>query len=145
VSDNTIYREVINEHGKALIPEGSPLDTLADDLADKRNLLDLASDAEKAARRDVERAEAALFDAMEAQNLRAIRTPRGLFSLNDQAWASVVDEAAAREWAEANLPEIISLNRSRLSVVVRTAIKEGMALPPGVDFTTSRKITWRRS
>jgi hypothetical protein len=117
---------------------------LADKLADARVALDAAMDAEKVARASYESYEAELFDSLENAGIRQIRTDRGLFSMNDLAWAQVADEAAARSWAEESMPELLLLNRQRLSVVVREALKEGGELPPGVEFTTSRKVTWRR-
>lgn len=112
--------------------------------ADAKNALDEARDVMELAQKKADYAESRLFDLLENAGLRQVRSERGLFSMNDLAWAQVTDGEAARAWAEANMPEIITLNRSRLSVVVRTALKEGEALPPGVDFTTSRKVSWRR-
>lgn len=120
------------------------LKAIADDLAGARVALEAAMDAEKEARATYEQFEAELFEALENAGIRQFRTERGLFTQNDLAWASVTDEEQARAWAEANMPELLLLNRQRLSTVVRSALKEGEALPPGVDFTTSRKITWRR-
>lgn len=129
------------------------LATLAEHLADARVALDEANDVAKTRQEVYDTLEAQLFDALENAGLQQIRTERGLFRLNDLAWASVTDETAARDWAEHHAPELLLLNRQRLSVVVRKVIKgeepapgmEGAALPPGVDFRTSRKITWRRS
>ena len=126
---------------------------LADQLADARINLDKANDLAKLAQGEYDEVEALLFDALENANLESIRTDRGLFRLNDLAWASVEDEDQARIWAEANMPELLTLNRQRLSVVVRKVIKgeedaPGVPpgqTPPGVTFRTSRKITWRRS
>lgn len=126
---------------------------MAEHLAIARISLDKANDEAKAAQELYDAWEAKLFDALENAGLQQIRTERGLFRLNDLAWASVTDEEAARIWAEHNAPELLSLNRQRLSVIVRRALKgeetapgmEGQTLPPGVDFRLSRKITWRRS
>lgn len=121
--------------------------SLAEELAVKRVALDMAKDAEKLAQEEYDKVEADLFDALENAGIRSVRTERGLFSLNDLAWATVTDEAAARAWAEAHMPELLLLNRQRLSVVVRQHLKgeEGVDMPDGVDFRTQRKITWRRS
>ncbi len=121
------------------------LEELAIRVAESRFALEQAMDVEKQTRAIYEMAETALFDALEAEGLRQIRTPRGLFSMNDLAWASVDDEDKARLWAEAENPELLTLNRQRLSVMVRRALENGEPLPPGVTFTTSRKITWRRT
>lgn len=120
---------------------------LAEDLANKRIALDAANDIAKERQAEYDKAEATLFDALENAGLQQIRTERGLFRLNDLAWASVIDESAARAWAEENEPALLLLNRQRLSVIVRQALKgeDGVVIPPGVDFKTSRKITWRRS
>jgi hypothetical protein len=58
----------------------------------------------------------------------------------------VTDEEAAKAWADGQMPELITLNRARLSKLVRDILKGDaeVPMPPGVNFTTSRKITWRR-
>ncbi len=128
------------------MPELPPaLPALIDACADARIELDAASDAEKRARDGYEAAEAKLFDALEGLNMMSVRTPRGLFSRNELAWAQVEDEAAARSWAEKFMPELLLLNRQRLSSLIREKIRDQDPMPDGVSFTTSRKITWRRS
>lgn len=120
---------------------------LADRLADLRVRLDEIRDVQKDAQKDYDAAEAQLFDALENAGLMQIRTPRGLFSTNDLVWASVIDEDSARLWADKHLPELLTLNRQRLSKVVRETLagdREG-PLPEGVSWTASRKINWRRS
>lgn len=121
------------------------LSAIADKLANARNLLDAVEDSARQYRADYEQVEAELFEALEQQGLRSIRTDRGLFSLNDLAWAKIADAATARAWADENMPEVITLNHTRLSVVVREALKKGEEPPPGIDYTLSRKINWRRS
>ena len=71
----------------------------------------------------------------------------GTFSLNDLAWARVEDPAAAKEWADQYHPELLTLNHTRLSTIVREALKgeSGAVIPPGVTYTVSRKINWRKS
>lgn len=124
---------------------GDRIGNYVDRYADACIVLDEAEEAAKAARATKERLEDELFTLLEAEGVRQVRHARGLFTMNDLAWASVEDEAAAREWAEQSMPEIITLNRQRLAVVVRTALRESQPLPPGVTFTTSRKVTWRRT
>lgn len=135
--------DVVPEDWKPRFVRGD-LKAIADDLANARIFLEAAMDAEKQARSVYEAYEGELFDALENAGIRQFRTERGLFSQNDLAWAQVEDEEMARAWAEANAPELLLLNRQRLSTLVRSALKEGDTLPPGVAFTTSRKITWRR-
>lgn len=131
--------------GTPLKVERGELDVLIRALADARNEHEEASDHEKALRLIAEGHETALFDAMERLNIRAVRHERGLFTLNDLAWAKIEDRAAALAWAEANEPELLTLNNQRLSVVVREHLKgERAELPAGVAFSTTRKITWRR-
>jgi hypothetical protein len=125
---------------------------LTDLLADRRVRLDDANEEVRARQEAYDGVEAALFDRLEDQGLTQVKTERGLFRMNELAWASVSDEEAARSWAENHMPELLLLNRQRLSVVVRRILKgeeqlpDGKAgeLPPGVDFKTTRKITWRR-
>lgn len=117
---------------------------IANDLADARNERQRLADLVKDAQAVEDQYEAELFEALERLGVRSFRTERGLFSMNDLAWSSVEDEQLARSWAETHMPELLLLNRQRLSKVVRDALSEGNPLPPGVTFTTSRKITWRR-
>ncbi len=119
---------------------------MTDKLADLRIRLEMAEDESKRIRGNLEAVEHDLFDALENAGAKQIRTERGLFSLNDLAWAKVTDPEAAKAWADAEMPELLTLNLQRLSKVVRDTLKgerEG-AIPPGVDYTTSRKINWRR-
>lgn len=152
---------VADERDHDLVRSGaqnSLLASLADRLADARVAYDDAEAVAATLKLAYDAIEKALFDAMEAGGLTSIRTERGLFRLNDLAWARIDDPAAARTWAELHLPELITLNSSRLSKLVRDALKgeaaieggtpdpaTGTALPTGVSYTTSRKITWRRS
>jgi hypothetical protein len=125
---------------------------LADTLANRKLAVLEAADILKIRQEEHDAAEAELFDALEATGVRQIRTPRGLFSLNDLAWARIADPEKARAWAETYLPEVITLNLQRVSKIVRDALKgevdvEGAGpdgLPPGVTYSTSRKVTWRR-
>lgn len=135
------------------------LQALADDLADKRVIWEAADNLAKTHRQQYEDAQTRLFDALEAGGLRAVRTARGLFSINDLPWAQVVDPERARLWADQNMPDLLGLNHARLSKIIRDALKGdvtidggvphdnpmGVSMPPGVDYTTSRKITWRRT
>lgn len=133
--------------------EPTAIVALADLVANRRIELEKVNDLQKEAQAAYDEVEARLFDVLEATGLQQIRTERGLFRLNDLAWASVTDEAAARDWAEHNEPALLLLNRQRLSVIVRQVLKgeesapglEPGQMPPGVDYRTSRKITWRRS
>jgi len=115
-------------------------------LADLRIRLEMAEDEASRIRGNKEQVEAELFDAMENAGLKNVRTERGLFTLNDLAWAKVTDAAAAKAWADAEMPELLTLNLQRLSKLVRDTLKGERKgeIPPGVDFTTSRKINWRR-
>jgi hypothetical protein len=122
---------------------------LADLVADYRLKLDELEEQEKAVRGDYEAAESALFDALENAGIRQIRTPRGLFTLNDLAWAKIEDPEKARAWADQNMPDLLTLNIQRLSPVIRHFLKGDAdagidAIPEGITYTLSRKITWRR-
>ena len=126
---------------------------LADRLADARLRKDEADEVAKVYQGQYDEVEAELFDAMENAGMSSVRTERGLFRLNDLAWASIEDAERAREWAAAFMPELLTLNNQRLSKLVRDTLKgdavvdgadDGTNLPPGVGFKTSRKVTWRR-
>lgn len=123
---------------------------LAHLVADYKAKLDLLEDEKKRVQGDYDAAQAALFDALENAGIRQIRTQRGLFSMNDLAWASIEDVEKAKVWADLHHPELITLNLQRLSKYVRDFLKGAddaaiTELPEGVTFKTSRKITWKRS
>jgi hypothetical protein len=121
------------------------LDELVTAYAVARATREEASDREKRLRETEARVEGELFNALERLGLRSVRhRTLGLFSLNDMATAIVTDEVLLREWAEMEMPEILLPNRQRLGKVVRDALKEGEALPPGTDVSFYRKINWRR-
>jgi hypothetical protein len=126
---------------------------LADDLATARVNYDAAQDLANTLKERYDAIEANLFDVMEGAGLQSIRTERGLFRLNDLAWAKIEDPEAAKAWADDHMPELLTLNSARLSKVVRDALKgdvpiegavPGTGLMPGVGFSLTRKITWRR-
>lgn len=129
-----------------LLVEKGDIHLLVEAYADCRNAREEADERAKGLRSAEDAAEAALFEAMERLNLRSVQHARGRFTLNDLAWASLSDEDKAREWAEAEMPELLTLNRQRLSVLVRQHLKgERPEMPPGVDYRVSRKISWRRT
>ena len=119
------------------------LTALATAYAEARTYREQAQRRLAALQETEDRAAVALFDAMERQDLRSITHELGVFGLNDLAWAKIEDRDAAVAWAEANEPELLTLNNQRLSVAVREFIKgERPEMPPGVGFTASRKIRW---
>lgn len=134
-------RKVIADNTTA--PE---LEQMTHRLADLRIRLEMAEDEAKRIRGDYEQVEGELFDALENAGLKSVRTGRGLFTLNDLAWAKVTDQEQAKAWADQEMPELLTLNLSRLSKIVRDTLKGERQgdIPPGVDYSTSRKINWRR-
>lgn len=113
--------------------------------ADSRVAREAAEEHAKQLRRAEEAIEVQLFDLMEKMNLRSVQHARGRFSLNDLAWPVTEDADAAREWAKIAQPDLLLLNNQRLAVIVREALRGERDMPPGVDFRTSRKISWRRT
>lgn len=125
---------------------GGGLDALITAYADARTAREQADDRAKRLRDTEAKVEAALFDEMEKLNLRSVRHARGLFMLDDKAWATVLDESALRAWCEREMPEVLLPNMTRLAVIVRQALKgERDEMPPGVEPRFSRKLNWRRS
>lgn len=119
---------------------------LADAYASMKREAEAAEERAKSLKAEAAAIEAQLFDALEDANLRSVKIDGlGSFRLNDLAWAKIEDRAAALEWADQNRPELLTLNHMQLSMVVREAIKEDGEIPPGVTFTTSRKIGWRKA
>jgi len=85
-------------------------------------------------------AESLLFEAIENAGLSSIRTPTGLFSLSDLAWPRIEDRDKLLAWAEAEHPELLTLNLQRLQTPLREALKTGAELPPGLTYSVTRKI-----
>jgi hypothetical protein len=150
INDAELFREAVAEGA----PVGKDhLRRLADLLADARIRYDYQQSLADEEKKIYDEIEATLFDALEAAGMSAFRTDRGLFRLNDLAWARIEDAEAAKAWADAHMPELLTLNSQRLSKVVRDALKgdveiegavPGTGLMPGIGYVTSRKITWRR-
>jgi len=122
------------------------LDALISDFANAKARLQNLEAEKKELEAEVRVAEALLFDALEDDGLRSVKTDDlGTFSMNDLAWAKIEDREKALAWADQNRPEMLTLNHMQLSMVVREALKGEGEIPPGVDFTTSRKINWRKA
>lgn len=118
---------------------------LANKLAVKRAELAALSEETKEVQKAHDAIEAELFEALENAGIGQIRVDHlGLFSLSDLAWPKIDDEAAARAWADAEFPEAITLNRQRLQTLVRGRLKKNEDLPPGIGYTVTRKINWRK-
>ena len=108
--------------------------------------LEDAKSTEKEASKEASKIEAELFDALEDAGLRSVKVDgMGTYGLNDLAWASIDDRAQAMAWAEEQRPELLTLNHQQLSVLVRDSLKGDGEMPPGVTFTTSRRISWRKA
>jgi hypothetical protein len=128
-----------------LIPpkEGEPSARIRD-LADEFHMRKIARDAAKQTyerhQAEYDDAEGRLFDALENAGLQSVRTPAGLFSLSDLAWPRIEDRERLLAWAENEHPELLTLNLQRLQTPLREAIKDGSELPPGLGFSTTRKI-----
>lgn len=116
------------------------LRTLADQLYILRVARDAAKNAYNRAVEDHDAAERELFDAIENAGLASIRTPTGLFSLSDLAWPRIEDRDRLLAWAEAEHPELLTLNLQRLQTPLREALKNGDELPPGLSYSMTRKI-----
>ena len=130
----------------AAVGKDASLDGLISDFANaKQRLAGIQAD-EKEQQEVVKKTEAQLFDALEDEGLRSVKADDlGTFGMNDLAWAKIEDRALALAWADENKPEMLTLNHMQLSMVVREALKGEGEIPPGVDFTTSRKISWRKA
>jgi hypothetical protein len=127
------------------IPSTQVLDLIIAYTAAKAGL-EKIRDKEKIQSKETSKVEADLFDAIEDAGLRSVKVDGiGTISLNDLAWASITDRKVAMEWAEQTKPELLTLNHQQLSVLVRDAIKGEGEMPPGVDFSTSRRISWRKA
>jgi len=114
------------------------------DLADAFYRWKNARDDAKAVLDNIDReyaeAEAALFEAIENAGLESVRTPEGLFSLNDLAWPKIDDRDLLLAWAEAEHPDFLTLNLQRLQTPLREALRNGDVLPPGLGYSVTRKI-----
>jgi hypothetical protein len=124
--------------------ESHDLDALIEAYVAARIAREAASVKENDLRSIEARAEMFLFEAMERHNLRGVRhRTLGQFLLNDIADATVTSNELVRAWALREHPEVLLPNYQRLGKVVRDALKEGDALPDGVEAVFRRKIAWR--
>jgi len=124
------------------------IEALATQYAAAKRLLEGIKEQEKEQSKATSEIEAALFDALEDAGLTSVGIDGlGKFRLNDLAWAKIDDRDKAIEWAEQQRPELLTLNHQQLSVIVRQSIKgeDGVEIPPGITFTTSRKIGWTKA
>lgn len=122
------------------------LEALVEAYVAARTTREEISDREKYLREIEGRAETALFDSIERQGLKSVRHKTlGLFSLNDLAWPSVVGNDELVAWAREAQPDLLTINKQSLGKIMRDAMRAGDELPPGVEPTFSRKISWRRA
>lgn len=132
--------------GEEAAEPGKHLKGLIAEYAVKRRRREQIDDEKRAAQDAEAIAEARLFDAIEAQGLRSVKSEEfGLFILSDLAWAAVTDVAVAREWIDQEMPEILSPNATKLALIVREAIRGERSMPPGIEAKYTRRINWRRS
>jgi hypothetical protein len=134
------------------------LDDLIAQYAVARAAFEMQRDKLVPLRRRLDETEAALFDALEDQNLTGVRNDQGYFRRDVTVDAALEDPVAFAVWAKATMPELLLPNYMRLSKLVRDALAAGAkrrqpedafglgvgVLPPGVDFRPRRGIAWTR-
>lgn len=136
--------DLLGRSGEAAASPGPELNTLIEAYAAARQQREAASARLKQFQEIEDRVTRDLFDAMERINVRSVKHDTlGTFALNDLAWAKIEDADLARVWAETEFPEAITINLQRLAVIVREALRGDRQMPPGVSYSTSRKISWR--
>ena len=122
------------------------IEGLADAYAAAKRSLEAIKEQEKIQSTETARIEAELFTALEDEGLTSVGIAGlGKFRMNDLAWAKIEDREQALAWADQTRPEMLTLNHMQLSMVVRQALKGEGEMPPGVTFTTSRKIGWTKA
>ncbi len=119
--------------------------SLTDELHIARVLRDTAKMEYERLSAEHDEIEAKVFEAIENAGLKSVRTPVGLFTLSDLAWPKIEDRERLVAWAEAENPELISVNLQRLQTPLREAIAEGRELPPGLGYSISRKVRLTRA
>lgn len=125
-------------------PAPDSINALIEAYAAARSAKTEAAERQKKLQQVEDHATRDLFDALERVNLRSVKHDTlGTFSLNDLAWPKVVDEELVRAWAQMEMPDVITVNKQRLAVIVREALKGERDMPPGLEYSTSRKINWR--
>lgn len=132
--------EIASFLGQKAAEPSARIRNLADRFHQMKIVRDAATDTLKRAQEEYDRAEADLFDALEDAGLQSVRTPAGLFGLNDLAWPRIEDRERLMAWAEHERPELLTLNLQRLQTPLREALRDGVELPPGLGYTTTRKI-----
>lgn len=122
--------------------------TLAEDsrkLASLRQRYERASADAKVYKEEMDRAEMALFERMEHEDVGSIKVGRSNFVRAATTYGQVQDRGAFVAWAEDERPELVELKERKalLNEIVRECLEDGVPLPPGLGFYVKQYVSQR--
>lgn len=122
--------------------------TLPDDarkLASLRSRYERASADAKVYKEEMERAETALFERMEHEDVGSIKVGSSNFVRATTIYGQVQDRGAFVAWAEENAPELIESKERKALVneIVRQCIEDKVPLPDGLGFYPKQYVSQR--
>lgn len=118
---------------------------------DARKLASLRSRYERAKgdadvyKEEMDKAERALFERMEHEDVGSIKVGRSNFVRAATTYGQVQDRGAFIAWAEENAPELVESKERKALVneIVRQCIEDGVSLPDGLGFYVKQYVSQR--
>lgn len=121
-----------------------------------RRLVDLETRYEEASKMKTQlydaraKLQAELINKMQENNLESFRSSEfGLIYSYNHFWGKIIDLKAAEEWLLENglHDEVLKLEArtARLNELLKKRLEDGLSVPPGMDYTVSKKIGHRTS
>lgn len=122
--------------------------TLAEDsrhLASLRKRYERAAADAKVYKEEMDKAEAALFERMEHEDVGSIKVGSSNFVRAATTYGQVQDRSAFVAWAEEERPELVELKERKalLNEIVRECLEDGVPLPPGLGFYVKQYVSQR--
>lgn len=85
------------------------------------------------------------LENFDAQGISSLKIGAENFYIQDEPHCSIKDKEASMSWAEAEAPQLITLQWNSLNSLVKEQLIAGEATPPGVDVFMKSKIVRRSS
>lgn len=103
-----------------------------------------AADA-KVYKEEMDKAEMALFERMEHEDVGSIKVGTSNFVRAATTYGQVQDRSAFVAWAEENAPELIESKERKALVneIVRECLEDGRPLPEGLGFYVKQYVSQR--
>lgn len=124
------------------------MSTLSEDarkLGSLRKRYDRATADAKIYKEEMDRAEMALFERMEHEDVGSIKVGTSNFVRAATTYGQVQDRSAFVTWAEENAPELVELKERKalINEIVRQCLEDGVPLPDGLGFYLKQYVSQR--